>query len=465
MNSTQRRKLTKVCSRLYPFTRFTQGRHFIAGTHLKTMAYKLEEVAIKRKKRLIINTPPRFSKTTFCSVSFPVWKVFQDPNLQILIITYGDDLSSEIGTQVRRLIKEYGHLFNVYLSKHTASKTKVTFVDRDGKEYRGKIEALGYKGAITGKTGDIIIIDDLIKGPEDALSPAYTKKIIDFYKSAIYTRLFEDSVIIVVSTRWSKNDLAGYLLENSSEDWETFILPAIDDEGNSAWPERFSSERMAVIQEEEGAFWWSALYLQEPEELEGDVFEGEFLTIPKSEVDPDDFERVIRFWDRGATKQKDSNDPDWTVGLKMALLKADSNLTKKYKIKYLVLNVVRFRGSPGTNRTTIRKTAERDGSDIEIFMEEEGGSSGKDTIDTYRTEVLHGFNFHGIRSTGSKHLRAIGVAASVESQETAFVKDSTWNGNLFLEMRAFPYGSHDDQVDTLSGSYNKLRRKRAQIYI
>jgi predicted phage terminase large subunit-like protein len=431
------------------------------------MAWKLEEVALKHKKRLIINTPPRFSKTTFCSVSFPVWRIFKNPNLQILIITYGDDLSSEIGTQIRRLIIEYGPLFNVYLSKHTASKTKVTFVDRDGKEYRGKIEALGYKGAITGKTGDIIIIDDLIKGPEDALSPAYTRKIIDFYKSAIYTRLFEDSVIIVVSTRWSKNDLAGYLLENSSEDWDTYILPAVDDEGNSAWPERFSSTRMATIQKEEGAFWWSALYLQEPEELEGDVFEGEFLTIPRSEVDPErNFERVVRFWDRAATTTKEnSDDPDWTVGLKMARINPRSALAKKYKIKYLVLNVVRFRDTPLKNRQKIQRTALRDGKSVEIFMEEEGGSSGKDTIDTYRREVLHGFRFQGIRSTGSKELRAMGVAASVEAQETAFIEDSTWNGNLFLEMRAFPYGSHDDQVDTLSGAHTRLRRKPAKVYI
>ncbi|MCE7698089.1 MAG: phage terminase large subunit [Methanobacterium paludis] len=220
---------------------------------------------------------------------------------------------------------------------------------------------------------------------------------------------------------------------------------------------------MAVIQEEEGPFWWSALYLQEPEELKGDVFEGEFLTIPKSEVDEDEFECIIRYWDRAATPKKDSTDPDWTVGLKMARLKPDSSLTEKYGITYLVLNVVRFRGSPKTNQDTIRKTAEHDGTSVEIYMEEGGGSSGKDTIDTYKTEVLQGFKFQGIRVTGSKHIRAIDAAASVEAQKTGFVKDSTWNGNLFLEMRAFPYGTHDDQVDTLSGSYSRLVLKKKKL--
>ncbi len=462
MDKSTRQRLTKVYSDLYKFSHYTYGRRYKKGKHIKDLCSVLTGVAKGEIKRLIVNLPPRHSKTQTCSVNFPVQRLFHNPDLKILVVTYGDDLSEEIGTKARALIKEHGHYFNVYLSSHTASKTKIRLQDRDGKTYKGGIEALGYKGAITGKDADIVIIDDLIKGPEDALSPTQNKKVIEFYKSAIFTRLFEDSIIILVSTRWSKNDLAGHLLTNSTEDWKTFIKPAIDENGNPLWPERFSKERMAVIQEEEGPFWWSALYLQEPEELKGDVFEGEFLQIPREEIDFDDFKRYVRFWDRAATEQKDSNDPDWTVGLLMAELKPDAKLKEKYpQLTHIVLGVVRFRGSPATNQKRIKNTTLKDQTNyggVESFMEQEPGSSGKDTIDTYRNVVLYGFKFRGIRSTGSKHVRAIDVAAAVEIGKVGFL-EADWNGNLFLEMRAFPHGSHDDQIDTLSGSYNQFKKK------
>lgn len=468
MNRSTRRKLEKVFNRLYTFSKFTYGRRFIDGAHLKRLSAKLELVATGKSKRLIVNMPPRHSKTTFCSINFPVWKIFKDPNLSILIVTYGDELSEEIGTEIRRIIKEYGHLFNVYLSPHTASKTKIKFVDKNGKDYRGKIQALGYKGAITGKDADIVIIDDLIKNAEEALSPKQNKKIVEFYKTAIYTRLFEHSSVIIVSTRWAKTDLVGWLIENSVEDWDKLILPAVDEDGKPLWPERFSKERMAIVEEEQGPFWWAALYLQDPEDLKGDVFEGEFLSIPAKLIDLNDFKRFVRFWDRASTDKQDSNDPDWTAGLLMGELKSDAKIKKVEdkkndysKLTHIVLDVVRFQGSPAKNQTKIRTTAEKDRSTyggVEIFMEEEGGSSGKDTIDTYKREVLAGFKFKGIRSTGSKRTRAIDVAAAVEFQKVGF-KKARWLGNLFLEMRAFPHGAHDDQVDTLSGSYGRFKKK------
>lgn len=450
-----KKELKETFTRLYSFSRFVYGRKYIKGKHLEQICYQLERTVLKECNRLIINIPPRHSKTTHCSINYPAWRIFQDPNLKILIITYGDDLSEEIGVEIRRIIQEYGSLFNVYLSQHTASKTKLKFVDKNGNQYKGKIEALGYKGAITGKDADIVIIDDLIKGPEDALSPHQNKKIVEFYKSAIYTRLLEESIVIIVSTRWSKTDLTGYLLDNSVEDWETLILPALDEEDQPLWPERFSKERMEVVREEQGPFWWSSLYLQEPEELKGDVFEGEFILTDPEHIDiEEDFQRIVRYWDRAATpKTTKSPDPDWTVGLKMGLTPQN---------EYIVLDVVRFRGTPAQNQQRILNTAIKDGTGVEIFMEQEGGSLAKDSIDNYKKNILKGYKFRGIPSTGSKHIRAIDVAAAVESGKVTFLK-AKWNGPLFLELRAFPYGSHDDQVDSLSGSFNILSKKPAVL--
>jgi predicted phage terminase large subunit-like protein len=382
-----------------------------------------------------------------------------------LIITYGDDLSEEIGIQIRRLIKEWGGFFNVYLSSHTASKRKISFQDSDGRDYTGKIEVLGYKGAITGKTADIIIIDDLIKGPEDALSPSQNKKIVDFYLSAIYTRLFEHSELIIVSTRWSKTDLTGHLLEHSKEPWAVYIKKAIDDDNRALWPERFSLQRLQVIREEQGPFWWSALYLQEPEELKGDVFEGEFIQLPSSQFRDMEMERIVRYWDRAATEPKTGTDPDYTVGLLMALLKERINFNNKPLNQYLVLDVARFRGTPLENEQRILRTAECDGTGVEIYMEQEPGSLAKDSIYNYKRNILIGFKFRGIPSTGSKYIRAIDVAAKVEQGHVRFL-GGDYLGDLFLEMRAFPYGAHDDQIDALSGAFNILKKtRRATVYV
>jgi len=194
------------------------------------------------------------------------------------------------------------------------------------------------------------------------------------------------------------------------------------------------------------------LYLQEPEELKGDVFTGEFTTTPIDAVDPSQFERLVCYIDRAATEQRTGTDPDYTSILLMAQQK-DST--------YLVLYVNRFRATPAMNESKIKHTIQeltQKYKGIEIFIEQEPGSSGKDSIHHYKNRVLNGYHVRGDRPTGSKHIRSIDVAAAVEQGKVRFV-EAKWNGPLFLEMRAFPYGSHDDMVDTLSGAYNKLRKR------
>lgn len=462
---TEREKLEEISTRLYSFTHLLVGKDFIPSQHLKDISYRLEEVALGKKKRLMVNTPPRYGKSLLVSTVFPFWQIVLDPSKNILIITYGKDLSENIGTNIRRYIEEYGHLFDIYLSRHTHSKTKIKFQNGKGKEYKGSIEITGYSGSITGKDADIIVIDDLIKNLEEALSPTITEKIIDFYKSAIYTRIFEDTAIILVSTRYAKNDLAGHLLENSVEQWERYILPAVNSKGESTFPQRFSTEHMKIVENEEGAFIWSALYMQNPVEIIGDIFEGEFKIVKPDEFDiEEDFSKFVRYWDRASTKKGKNKDPDWTVGLLMGKLKDTSTLFQEKKVEYVVLDIVRFRDNPAENERRIYNTAVKDGAKVEIYMEIEGGSSGKDTIDNYKRNILSDFKFKGQSVSKNKEVRALPVAAAVGNGKVGFLRTAkSFLGPLFIEMRAFPYGSHDDQVDTLSGSFSILSAKKTKL--
>lgn len=156
--------------------------------------------------------------------------------------------------------------------------------------------------------------------------------------------------------------------------------------------------------------------------------------------------RFVRFWDKAATTPKKGSDPDWTVGLKFA----------EQRGRYFVCDVVRFRGSPKENHDKIKTTAQIDGFSVPVRMEQEPGSSGVDTIDYYACEVLKGYNFKGVKTTGSKAERAAPVATAAE-QKNIFIINGSWVGCFLDELEGFPMGAHDDQVDALSGAFHQLR--------
>ena len=154
---------------------------------------------------------------------------------------------------------------------------------------------------------------------------------------------------------------------------------------------------------------------------------------------------VLRYWDKAATEPKKGKDPDWTVGTKATL--ADG-------ICY-VIDVVRFRGTPQLNESTIRQTAQLDSKTVNIYMEQEPGSSGVSDIDRYARSVLLGFPFWGVKTTGSKELRANPLSSAAEQGNVKLVQ-AHWNRAFLDEFEVFPEGTHDDIVDATSGAYNKL---------
>ena len=157
--------------------------------------------------------------------------------------------------------------------------------------------------------------------------------------------------------------------------------------------------------------------------------------------------RRVRFWDLAATEPKKGKDPDYTVGCLM---------TERSGVFY-VIDVKRVRRSPLGVEKLIRQTAELDGVAVEIFMEQEPGSSGVSEIDRYSREVLKGFCFNGIKTTGSKILRAKPFSSSAEHGNVKLVR-GTWNEAFLSELENFPGGAHDDQVDAASGAFEQLSR-------
>lgn len=156
--------------------------------------------------------------------------------------------------------------------------------------------------------------------------------------------------------------------------------------------------------------------------------------------------RCVRFWDMAATEPKAGRDPDWTVGLKLGI----SSQNTLY-----LLDIIRVRATPKSTEDLIKQTAMLDGRHIPVRMEQEPGSSGIKAIDDYKRRVLMGWDFQGVRSTGSKEVRANPVASQAEAGNIKMV-NAKWVQPFLDEVELFPTGSHDDQVDALSGALAAL---------
>lgn len=162
--------------------------------------------------------------------------------------------------------------------------------------------------------------------------------------------------------------------------------------------------------------------------------------------------RVVRFWDLAATVPQAGSDPDWTVGAK--LLEQGG--------RYWLLDIRRVRARPLDVERLIRQTAELDGRGVEIWMEQEGGSSGVAAIDHYAREVLKGFAFRGVRSTGSKTERARPLSSAAQAGNVFLVR-GTWASDFLDEAHAFPGGPHDDQVDAVSGAFLQVQQRAPSL--
>jgi predicted phage terminase large subunit-like protein len=179
--------------------------------------------------------------------------------------------------------------------------------------------------------------------------------------------------------------------------------------------------------------------------LEGCKFQRGWFQIVDDHPRGRRYIRIIRYWDKAATVPKKGTDPDYTVGVKATMIDG----------VFYILDVVRFRGTPQLNEATVRQTAEIDGKSVEIFMEQEPGSAGINDIDNYSRRVLPGYYFKGVKTTGSKELRANPLSSRAEQGNVNLLR-APWNKDFMDEFALFPHGPHDDIVDATSGAFSKL---------
>ena len=239
-------------------------------------------------------------------------------------------------------------------------------------------------------------------------------------------------------------------MEQAKSEWRVVRLPALAEAGDPIgrsvgaplWPEWEDHDALTRKRELIGERAWSALFQQMPLPSGGRLFSiDRIAVVPAGE----DAEATVRAWDLAATGNTGRNDPDWTVGIK---------LSRDNTGRYLILDVARIRGTPHQVEELIVSTAHKDGTKVIVAIPEDPGQAGKSQM-SYLTRQLAGFHVISSRETGSKATRAMPLASQVEAGNVSVIR-AEWSRTLLDEMRDFPWGRKDDQVDALVRAFTTL---------
>ena len=236
---------------------------FSAGSHHKKMAEAFDKIANGESKRLIINMPPRHTKSEFASYLLPAWFLGQYPEKKIIQTAHTAELSVGFGRKVRNLVdsEDYKNIFSK-VALRADSKAAGRWSTNEGGEYF----AIGVGGAVTGKGADLLIIDDPHSEQEgQSADPSVFDKVYEWYTSGPRQRLQPGGAIVMVMTRWHKRDLTGQIIKSSvqragTDEWEVIEFPAIMPSGKALWPEFWSIEELTSLRNELPSPKWNAQY-------------------------------------------------------------------------------------------------------------------------------------------------------------------------------------------------------------
>ena len=275
---------------------------FIEGYHHKIIAEKFNKLARGEIKRLIVNMPPRHTKSEFASNYLPAWMIGQNPKLKIIQTTHTAELAVRFGRKAKNLIDspEYQEVFKTKLQED--SKAAGRWETEGGGEYF----AAGVGGAITGRGADLLIIDDPHK-EQDAMSKEGFDKAYEWYTSGPRQRLQPGGAIVVVMTRWSTKDLTGCLIHGQKEvkgdQWELIEFPAIMPSGLPVWPEYWKLDELEKVEATLPIAKWNAQWMQAPTAEEGALIKREWWQDWPHE-NPPQTEFIIQSYDTAFLKKE-----------------------------------------------------------------------------------------------------------------------------------------------------------------
>lgn len=419
---------------------------FIAGNHHRIFAEKLEKVARGELKRLIVNMPPRHTKSEFASYLFPAWVMGQKPETKIIQATHTAELAVGFGRKVKNLIDSeiYRDVFPELALAKDAKASGRWSTDKGGEYY-----AVGVGGALAGRGANLCIIDDPVS-EQDALSPTALDNIYEWYTSGPRQRLQPGGAIIIVMTRWSIRDLTAKVLQKQAEGgadkWEVVEFPAIfPDTDKVLWPEFWSREELDGVRASIPVAKWNAQYLQNPTAEEGAIVKREWWNVWDSD-EPPTCSYIIQSYDTAFTKSERS---DYSAITTWGVFHPDDG----DEAAIILLDAEKGRWEfPELKDAALRLYGEYE---PDLVLIEQKASGTPLTQDLRKMGIpVSGFT----PGRGADKFSRMNACAPVFESGMVYAPEARWAEEVIEECAAFPNGEHDDLADSMSQAILRFRQ-------
>jgi predicted phage terminase large subunit-like protein len=423
---------------------------FINGAHHKVMAKKFEDIANGKARRLIINMPPRHTKSEFGSYMLPAWFLGRDPSKKIIQCSNTAELAVGFGRKVRNLVgsEQYARIFpNVNLRSDSKA------AGRWSTNANGEYFAIGVGGTVTGKGADLLIIDDPHSEQEAAIAatnPEVYDKVYEWYSSGPRQRLQPGGSIIVIMTRWSKKDLTGRILksalEKDGDEWDIIEFPAILPSGKALWPQFWDIKELEVLREELPLAKWQAQYQQQPTSEEGALVKRDWWK-PWEQDNPPQCTYVIQSWDTAFTKNERS---DYSACTTWGVFYLNED-----ELQPNVILLDAFKA-----RLEFPELKEKAFNMYKEWMPDsfivEGKASGLPLIGELRRMGIPVSEFTPTR--GNDKIARLNSVTDLFASGKVWAPPRRWADEVIEEMASFPNSDHDDLVDSATQALIRFRQ-------
>jgi predicted phage terminase large subunit-like protein len=422
---------------------------FISGQHHKIMADAFERVANGTLKRLIINMPPRHTKSEFASFLLPSWFLGKFPEKKIIQTAHTAELSTGFGRKVRNLVSsdDYSKIFDTKLSSD--SKAAGRWNTNKGGDYF----AIGVGGAVTGKGADLLIIDDPHSEQEAKQNnPAIFDGVYEWYTSGPRQRLQPNGAIIIVMTRWATRDLTGQILKKSGNDgvdeWEVIEFPAILPSGTPLWPAFWSKKELESLKAELPVAKWEAQYQQNPTGNEGAIIKRDQWRIWEKDSMPQ-CDYIIQSWDTAFEK---NNRADYSACTTWGIFE-HPNERGEYKTNIILLDAFKQRMEfPELKKMALELYKQWEPDTLII----EKRAAGAPLI--YELRKIGVPLSEYTPGKGNDKISRVNSIADLFASGVVWCPTTRWADEVMEELAAFPYGDNDDLVDSSSQALMRFRQ-------
>ena len=453
LDELEKRKERKKAEK--EFIRFVKAMwpEFIEGKHHIKMAEAFEKVIEGKVKRLIINMPPRHTKSEFASYLLPAWFLGKYPNKKIIQTSHTAELAVGFGRKVRNLVGSDQYK-EVFPTVHLQSDSKAA--GRWNTNAGGDYFAIGVGGAVTGKGADLLIIDDPHSEQEAVIaetSPEVYDKVYDWYTSGPRQRLQPGGSIIVVMTRWSKRDLTGQVVKASAQyggdEWEVIEFPAILPSGAPVWPQFWAKEELETLKTQLPISKWQAQYQQSPTSEEGALIKREWWRIwEKDKPPPCDF--IIQSWDTAFLK---TNRADYSACTTWGVFNIEDENTGRLTPNVILLDAYRKRMEFPELKTKAQEHYTDWEPDALII---EAKAAGAPLVFELRAMGVPVSEFTPTR--GNDKIARVNAVTDLFASGAIWAPDTRWAQEVIEETASFPAGEHDDYVDSTTQALLRYRQ-------